>query len=202
MAGDRSVIWAGVVCAVPAPPGSAPGRGDRGDGEERDHAGGKTHPHEIGQVRLGPIPRSRSSSIASGDLSSSSPIPRAISGAFVNWICRYSTTWKWLPHGSRKSRPRPGRMRAPASSSERRAAVEIVDDEADVPVGVGLLGAAGRQRDELVAHVDEGHAPSAAAQREVEDPSVELERLVDVGDLHRYVVHTDSRARLDIARRR
>ena len=69
--------------------------------------------------------------------------------------------------------------------------VEVVDDEADVPVRVGLLGAAGRERDELVAHVDEGHAPSAAAQREIEDPSVELERLVDVGDLHRYVVHTD-----------
>ena len=69
--------------------------------------------------------------------------------------------------------------------------VEIVDDEPDVPVRVGLLGAAGRERDELVAHVDEGHATSAAAQREVEDPSVELERLVDVGDLHRYVVHTD-----------
>lgn len=68
---------------------------------------------------------------------------------------------------------------------------EIVDDEPDVPVRVGLLGAAGRQRDELVAHVDEGHAPPPAAQREVEDLSVELERLVDVGDLHRYVVHTD-----------
>ena len=44
LAGDRSVIWAGVVCAIPAPPGSAPGSGDRGDGEERDHAGGTTHP--------------------------------------------------------------------------------------------------------------------------------------------------------------
>ena len=69
--------------------------------------------------------------------------------------------------------------------------IEIVDDEADVPVGVGLLGAAGRERDELVAHVDEGHASTAAPQREVEDPSVELERLVDVGDLHRDVVDTD-----------
>ena len=68
---------------------------------------------------------------------------------------------------------------------------EIVDDQPDVPVRVGLLGTAGRQRDELVAHVDEGHVPPAAAQREVEDPSVELEGLVDIADLHRYVVHTD-----------
>jgi uncharacterized cupin superfamily protein len=68
---------------------------------------------------------------------------------------------------------------------------EIVDDETDVSVRVGLLGATGRERDELVTHVDEGHALTAAAQREVEDPSVELERLVDVGDLHRNVVHAD-----------
>ena len=68
---------------------------------------------------------------------------------------------------------------------------EIVDYEPDVPMRVGLLGAASRQRDELVAHVDEGHAPPAAAQREVENPSVELEGLVDIADLHRYVVHTD-----------
>jgi len=74
--------------------------------------------------------------------------------------------------------------------------VEIVDDEPDVPVRVGLLRAAGRQRDELVAHVDKGHAPSAAAQREVEDPSVEVERLVDVPDLHGYVVHTDQSSAL------
>jgi len=68
---------------------------------------------------------------------------------------------------------------------------EIVDDEPDVPMRVGLLCPAGRQRDELIPHVDEGHAPAAAAQREIEDPSVEVERGVDVVDLHRYVVHTD-----------
>ncbi len=68
---------------------------------------------------------------------------------------------------------------------------EIVDDEPDVPMRVRFLRPTRRERDELVTHVDERHAPPAAAQRVVEDPSVEVERLVDVGDLHRYVVHTD-----------
>ena len=45
-----------------------------------------------------------------------------------------------------------------------------------------------RERDELVADVDEGHAPGAAAELEVEDPAVELECVVDAPDLERDVV--------------
>jgi len=67
----------------------------------------------------------------------------------------------------------------------------VVDDETEVAVPVGLLRAAGRERDELVAHVDEGHAAAAAAQLELEDSPVELERLVDVAHLEGDVVQAD-----------
>src|SRR5206468_6922028 len=67
----------------------------------------------------------------------------------------------------------------------------VVDDEAEVACVVGGLRPAFRKRDELVAHVDEGHAPRAATQLEVEDPTVELERVVDALDLERNVVDAD-----------
>jgi len=92
-------------------------------------------------------PFSRNSSIASGDLSSSSPIPRAISGAFVNWIWRYSTTWMVAP-GIEEVQAAT-RKDAGASLLQRvPGGVEIVHYEPDVPVRVGLLGAAGRERDD------------------------------------------------------
>src|SRR5215204_2288375 len=59
-----------------------------------------------------------------------------------------------------------------------------VDDEAEVPVRVGWLRAAAREGDELIAHVDEGHAAAAPAQLELEDAGVERER-------HPYVAHPD-----------
>jgi hypothetical protein len=60
-----------------------------------------------------------------------------------------------------------------------------------VPVVVGRLGASAREGDELVAHVDEGDARAAAAQREVEQGAVELQGLVDVPDLQCDVVDAD-----------
>ena len=72
--------------------------------------------------------------------------------------------------------------------AQRRA---VVDDEAEVAVLVLGLRAAGGERDELIAHVDERHARAAAAQRELEQPAVEGERLVDVADLERDVVDAD-----------
>ena len=47
------------------------------------------------------------------------------------------------------------------------------------------------QREELVAHVDEGLGLAAPAQREAEDFSVEGERLLDVADLERDVIDAD-----------
>src|SRR5207302_3280623 len=68
----------------------------------------------------------------------------------------------------------------------------VVDDEAEVARLVGRLRASPRQRDELVAHVDEGHPAGASAQLErAEDRLPERERLVDVSDLEREVIDSD-----------
>jgi steroid delta-isomerase-like uncharacterized protein len=67
----------------------------------------------------------------------------------------------------------------------------VVDDEAEVAVRVGRLRAAGREGDELVAHVDESHAAAASAQAELEDAPVKLERLLNAADLESDVVQTD-----------
>src|SRR4029078_4236774 len=48
-----------------------------------------------------------------------------------------------------------------------------------------------RDGQELVAHVDERHAADAAAQVEAEQPAVEVERRVEVGDLEGGVVDPD-----------
>jgi hypothetical protein len=60
-----------------------------------------------------------------------------------------------------------------------------------VPHAVRPAGLRLHQRDELVADVDERGAPLAAAQRQVEELPVELERGVDVADLERDVVDPD-----------
>jgi uncharacterized cupin superfamily protein len=69
--------------------------------------------------------------------------------------------------------------------------LDVVDDEADMAMRVGWLGAAGRQRDELVAYVDEGDALAATSEREVENGAVEVERFLDVSDLQGDVIHPD-----------
>jgi hypothetical protein len=54
------------------------------------------------------------------------------------------------------------------------------------------LGSACGERDELIAHVNEGHpSPSPAAQLELEEASIPGERLLDVADLERNVVDSD-----------
>src|SRR5829696_5669392 len=61
--------------------------------------------------------------------------------------------------------------------------VPFVDDQPEVAMVVGRLLATFGERDELIADVDERHAPGSPPQRELEDPAVELERLLDVPDL-------------------
>ena len=67
----------------------------------------------------------------------------------------------------------------------------VVDDQPEVPLVVGRLPAALHQRDELVAHVDEGGARDAAAQLEREDAPVERQRGLEVADLEGHVVDSD-----------
>ena len=62
--------------------------------------------------------------------------------------------------------------------------------EIPTAVLVRRLRASARQRQELVAHVDERHLPAAAPQRQrTEDRLPEVKRLVDVVHLERDVVH-------------
>jgi hypothetical protein len=51
--------------------------------------------------------------------------------------------------------------------------------------------AAGHERQELIADVDEGGAVRATTQRELEEPAVEGERLLDVSDLECDVIDAD-----------
>src|SRR6185312_9612206 len=69
----------------------------------------------------------------------------------------------------------------------------IVDDKADMALLLALDGVIGDQRhvDELIAHVDEGVALTLAAQREVEDPAIPGQRLVDIADLDCDMVDAD-----------
>jgi len=68
----------------------------------------------------------------------------------------------------------------------------LVHHEPDVAVLVGRLRAAAGNGEELIAHVDERDRVAVASpQREVEDPAVEVEGLVDVADLDRHVIDSD-----------
>ena len=68
------------------------------------------------------------------------------------------------------------------------SAVSVIDDQPEVTVVVGFLPSTLGERDELIPDVDERHAPGPSAQRELEDPAVEVQRLLDVPDLQRDVV--------------
>ena len=60
-----------------------------------------------------------------------------------------------------------------------------------MPVPVGRLRPPLGERDELVAQLDERHPADAAAQLDLEQAAVELERLVDRVDLERDVIDPD-----------
>jgi len=73
----------------------------------------------------------------------------------------------------------------------RPSGLAVVDDEAEVALGVGRAGRAGEEREELVAHREEGDLALALDAREGEDRAVEGERGVDVADLEGDVVDAD-----------
>src|SRR5438067_8725592 len=77
----------------------------------------------------------------------------------------------------------------------------VVDDKTDMPpLDPGLLVVRdARQIDELVAHIDKGSAFAAAAQIELEDLAVPVQRLVDVADLDRDMVDADQPGLLAVA---
>src|SRR5436190_15541012 len=68
----------------------------------------------------------------------------------------------------------------------------VVDDETEVPCGVALALGTSRERDELVAQVDERHlTAAAAAQLELEELPVPRQGLIDVAHLERDVIDPD-----------
>lgn len=69
--------------------------------------------------------------------------------------------------------------------------LHVVDHETEVAMAIGWVRRPRGKGDELIAEVDEGHPPGTSSQLEVEDPPVELERLLDVADLERHVVDAE-----------
>jgi len=66
----------------------------------------------------------------------------------------------------------------------------VVDHETEMAGAVRTARAALHERKELITDVDEDSAVRATSQRELEEPSVERERLLDVADLECHVVDT------------
>ncbi len=70
--------------------------------------------------------------------------------------------------------------------------VAVVHDETEVAVVVGAAGVVGlREREELVARVDEGRRLASSPEFELEQRFVEVEGLVHVADFERHVVDAD-----------
>jgi hypothetical protein len=67
----------------------------------------------------------------------------------------------------------------------------IVHDEAEVPVRVSMRSRRFGQRNELIAHINEGMALTSASQRELKNLAVESERLLHVSDFERNVIDAD-----------
>src|SRR5262249_50281493 len=86
----------------------------------------------------------------------------------------------------------PGRQRLDARGRQRAAdRVLVVDHETEMTAVVGGLGAAFLQREELIAQIDERRGLALAAQFEVEQASIECQRLLDIADLEGDMVETD-----------
>ena len=107
---------------------------------------------------------------------------------FVNWTPRTRRSRPSLPHGSMKRRLPCGSM--PASSSAARTASRSSTTSPKWRSPSGPAPAL-REREELVAHVEERHPGHPPAQLEAEQPPVELERGVEIADLERHVVDAD-----------
>src|SRR5690606_32817523 len=81
------------------------------------------------------------------------------------------------------------RQRLNASFLQGRAyRLLVIDHQCKVPAVAGRLPAALLKGEAAVTEIDEGSVFALAAQLEVEQPTVEFQRLVDVADLDRDVI--------------
>src|SRR5262249_50599588 len=86
----------------------------------------------------------------------------------------------------------PTRQRLDARRRQRAAhRVLVVDHETEMAAVVGALDAALLQREKLIAQIDERRGLALAAQFELEQASVERQRLLDIADLDSDMVETD-----------
>ena len=119
------------------------------------------------------------------------PSPSSTAASLVNWMSPYSTTCTWLPHGIEEVEAAAGEDLGARLLEGAAGGLHVVHHQPEVAAVVGRLAASLGDRDELIAHVDERHPGHAAAQLELEDLAVELERRVEVADLERDVVDPD-----------
>jgi hypothetical protein len=94
-----------------------------------------------------------------------------------------------MGRGNRGSGPA---ARDPSLLQGRAYGLLVIDHQSEVPAVIGRLPAALLKGEELVAEIDEGSVFALAAQLDVEQPTVEFQRLVDVADLDRNVIEADS----------
>src|SRR5215471_2587502 len=90
-----------------------------------------------------------------------------------------------------KIKKTPGQDRNASCDQSRAECLLVVHHKSEVTSVVGGLPASPLQGDELIPKVDERGILALAAQLEVEQPSVERERFVDVTDFERDVVYAD-----------
>ena len=83
------------------------------------------------------------------------------------------------------------RIFAPSRFGEFSHAGAVINDEPEMPVVVRTLRSPFGQRDELIAHVDEGGVWAATPQCKRENASIEGQRLLDIPDLERDMIDTD-----------
>jgi hypothetical protein len=69
--------------------------------------------------------------------------------------------------------------------------VLVIDYESKMTAVVGGLGAALLECEELIAQIDEGRGLAPAAKLEVEQATVERQRLIDITDLESDIVEAD-----------
>jgi hypothetical protein len=70
--------------------------------------------------------------------------------------------------------------------------VLVIHDESKMTAVVSGLGATLLQREELIAQIDKGRGLAPTAKVEVEEATVERQRLIDITDLKSDMVETDS----------
>ncbi len=103
--------------------------------------------------------------------------------------------------GVEKIEKRSGQQFAAGFLDERAHCRAVVDDEPEMTAPVVVRVAALDKVDELIAELDEGIAGAFGAQREIENPAVKRQGLLDVADLERNMVNPDQAGSAAMARR-